>query len=157
MTPETAFQPTLGQTGSLTPHFADANKGTPASPRARGRRKTTTFCLRLTDEERKQLERAAGATPLGSFIRSRLLDGAAARRRPQRRAVADDVALARVLGRLGQSRLAGSLNQLAEAAHIGALPVTPEVATELRQACAEVRAMRRDLLRALGLSESGGP
>ena len=157
MTPESTFRPELRQEGSLTPHFVEASGVEPSSKPGGHKRKTKPFCVRLTEDERRRLERAAGREPLGSYIRSRLLEGQPARRRPQRRAVADDVALARVLGRLGQSRLASSLNQLAEAAHIGALPVTPEVAAEVRQACAEVRAMRRDLLRALGLQESGGP
>jgi hypothetical protein len=58
-----------------------------------------------------------------------------------------------VLASLGQSRIANNLNQLAKAVNIGALPVTPETESEIVEACAAVSAMRRDLMRALGIGE----
>lgn len=64
----------------------------------------------------------------------------------------DHAALARVLAALGQSHIAGNLNQLAKAAHIDALPVTPETEQEIGNACAAVLAMR-----ALGLMDGGAP
>lgn len=64
--------------------------------------------------------------------------------------------MARVLAGFGQSRIANNLNQLAKAVNIGALPVTAETEGEITEACTAVVAMRRDLLRALGLPE-GGP
>ena len=41
-------------------------------------------------------------------------------------------------------------NQLAKAANIGKLPLTPEVEEELIRTCAAVLAIRAELMRALG-------
>ena len=117
------------------------------------RRKSASapFSLRLTTEERATLERAAAGMPLGVFIRAKLFGGDLSPRRTRGRApVKDHKALARVLGALGQSRLASNLNQLAKAAHLGALPVTPELERELGEACAQIRGLRDELMRALG-------
>lgn len=114
------------------------------------------FSLRLSAEERAQLELAAGGQPLGAFIRERLLGGDLVPRRTRGRyPVKDHVALAQVLGALGASRLANNLNQLAKAAHMGALPVSPDVEEELKEACAAVREIRARLLTALGVTEGG--
>jgi hypothetical protein len=45
------------------------------------------------------------------------------------------------------------LNQIAKAAHMGALPVTPELEEDLQEACQAVRSMRSDLMRALGFPD----
>lgn len=109
------------------------------------------FSLRLSFEERAQLEEAAAGMPLGTFIREKLLGGDLTPRRTRgRNPVKDHAALAKVLGALGQSRLSSNLNQLAKAAHVGALPVTPEIEEQLTQACAEIRGLRSELMKALG-------
>jgi hypothetical protein len=115
------------------------------------------FSLRLTFEERAALEAQAGSMPLGAYIRSRLLGGAAMPRKAHRRPVKDDEALARVLGALGNARLANNLNQLARAANAGARPVTPETMQALIAACRDVRDMRASLMTALGLQPGGKP
>lgn len=89
--------------------------------------------------------------PLGAYIRSRLLAGAEIPRRRLRQPARDDARLGQILGALGQSRIANNLNQIAHAANLGALALTPEQAANLREGCQAVRAMRSDLLRALGL------
>jgi len=114
------------------------------------------FSLRLSAEQRRALETRAGTLPLGEYIRSRLFSDdprpEPVRRHP--RPVKDHKALAEVLARLGASRLASNLNQLARAANAGALPVTPETEAALRQACADIAAMRAALMRALGFKET---
>ena len=65
--------------------------------------------------------------------------------------VNDKDALLRVLGQLGQSRLANNLNQLAKQANLGTLPVTPDTEAELSAAAADIAAMRQILVHALGL------
>jgi len=69
----------------------------------------------------------------------------------------DRQALARVLALLGQSRISNNLNQLAHAANIGALPVTPETEAELAEAVRDVRTVRILLLTALGLKAESPP
>lgn len=120
------------------------------------RRKTPPpFSLRLSFEERFALQHAAAGLPLGAYIRNKLFDGDLTPRRTRgHHPVKDHAALAKVLGALGVSRLSSNLNQIARAAHIGALPVTPELEEELRDACAQIRGMRSDLLKALGHRET---
>lgn len=109
------------------------------------------FSLRLSEAERARLKAEAGNQPLGSYIRSRLLGDNAETRRRSRRPRIDEQTAARLLAALGKSRLANNLNQLARAANSGSLPLTPETEAALEQACADIRAIRLELMRALGL------
>ena len=112
----------------------------------------TPFSLRLTFEERAALEAAAGSEPLGRYIRKKVLGEDVAERKPYGKSpVKDHVALGRVLAGLGQSRLSNNLNQLARAVNSGSLPVTPDTDAYLRAACDDIRQIRSDLIRALGL------
>ena len=89
--------------------------------------------------------------PLGSYIRSRLLNGDGRPRRAYRKPVRDDRMLAELLGELGKARLASNLNQLARAANTGSLPVTEETLKFILTACKDVQQMRTMLMLALGL------
>lgn len=129
--------------------------GPPKPPRQSGH--PAPFSLRLTEAEREALEAQAGGMPLGAFIRSRLLDGTAEPRRARRRPLKDEAAFARLLGELGNARLANNLNQLAKAANTGSLPVTPETVQAILTACQDVRTMRACLLAALGFRPEDQP
>ena len=115
------------------------------------------FSLRLTPEERRQLEARAGGEPLGVYIRERLFGEQAGRSHKHRRRaqfiMTDHRALSQVLALLGQSRLASNLNQLARAANAGSLPVTPDIESALNAACEDVAAIRSLLMTALGIRE----
>lgn len=114
------------------------------------------FSLRLSFEERAQLEKEAAGEPVGAYIRQQLFNGKQKPRRTRGKfPVKDHAALGRVLAALGQSRIANNLNQLAKAANIGSLPVTPETEDAICRACKDVQAMRHDLLRALGTRRTG--
>jgi len=129
-----------------------------ASPEADEPKYPPTFSLRFTYEERALLDELAGDKPLSVYIREQLLgDDASPRKRRGNSPVKDKEALGRVVGALGASRLSANLNQLAKAVNSGSLPMTPEVETELKEACADVARMRDDLLRALGKSPGDGP
>lgn len=128
-------------------------------PRARDRRPGTAarpFSIRLTDDEKRILLARAGSVPLATYVRDLILrnDSQASRRRT-RNPVKDSEALARVLASLGQSRIANNLNQLARAVNIGVLPMASDAERDISEACEAVAAMRRDLIRALGLMEGG--
>lgn len=118
------------------------------------------FTIRLSEDERSLLEREAGKLSLSAHIRKKLLGNAALPRRggkpsrKQRKPYVDHVVIGKVLGLLGQSELALNMRSLAKAASMGALPVTPEIVEELQKACADIRAMRDMLVRALGVRES---
>lgn len=113
-----------------------------------------TFTLRLTPEDRARLERDAAGMSLGAYIRWRVFDpGSPLPRRRGKFPVKDQQALSKVLAALGQSRIANNLNQLAAAAHTGALPVTPDIESDLAEATRHVADMRRMLIAALALSD----
>ncbi|WP_299680580.1 hypothetical protein [uncultured Roseobacter sp.] len=130
-----------------------------ATQQAASQQKTgpAPFSVRFTFEERALLEKAAAGMPLGAYIRQKLFDGELTPRRVRgHKPVKDHAELARVLGALGQSRLSSNLNQIAKAAHLGALPVNPELEKELIEACNAIRSMRSDLMHALGFPGTGG-
>ncbi|WP_299632588.1 hypothetical protein [uncultured Roseobacter sp.] len=131
-----------------------------ATQQAALQKKTTPppFSIRFTFEERARLKKAAAGMPLGAYIRQKLFEGELTQRRTRgKNPVKDHTELARVLGALGASRLSSNLNQIAKAAHLGALPVTPELEEELGQACRDIRNMRTDLMKALGFPDAEGP
>jgi len=98
---------------------------------------------------------AAGA-PLGAYIKSKLLDGMpAGRKRRKVLTIEDREALARALALLGRSDLLHSLQDMAHAAEIGTLLVTPETEAELRTALSAVQDIRAALLDALGHRTGG--
>ena len=74
-------------------------------------------------------------------------------RRPARKSNkpnVDHVVLAKLLGLLGKSRLSQNMNQIAKAAHMGALPVSDELEAELALACQDIKDMRDTLISAMG-------
>lgn len=112
------------------------------------------FSLRLSFEERAQLERDAAGLSLSAYVRERIFDGS--KTTPRRRGkfpVKDQKALASVLAMLGQSRLANNLNQLAHAANTGSLAVTPDTEASLKGACRDIASIRHMLMVALGLMD----
>ncbi|MEZ5692259.1 MAG: plasmid mobilization relaxosome protein MobC [Altererythrobacter sp.] len=111
------------------------------------------FSLRLTFEERAQLEDAAGDLALGAYIRGELFKGGRPKRRRTRgkRPVKDYKELSRLFALLGKTRMASNLNQLAHAANSGSLIMTPESEEKLKQAADDLHFIRITLMRALGL------
>lgn len=106
--------------------------------------------LRMTFEEKANLEKAAAGMSLAAYIRWRLF--APDMPPPRTRGnfpVKDHKALAQLLALLGQSRLANNVNQLARAANTGSLPVTPDTEEALLTAVREVAKMRALLIQAL--------
>lgn len=108
------------------------------------------FSLRLTDDERQQLEAKAGAMPLASYIKSVVFDASAPVYRKRRKPpVTEQQLLAEVLARLGQTRHANNLNQIAKAIHQGTLYVDDELAADINAALADIAWMRVTLMNAL--------
>lgn len=110
------------------------------------------FSLRFSEEERAILRARAGKRSMGEYIRGVLFgSGVSARKVKRRNPSETDKENAAQLAGLGQSRLASNMNQIAKAAHMGALPVTPDLVEELWKACEDIRTMRRALVGSLGL------
>ena len=134
----------------MSKEFIAASHPVPAK-----KKRPAPFSMRFTDEERAKLDRDAGNRSWASYIRERLFGNEAVPRRSGQRKIqkptVDNEAVARALGELGRSRLASNMNQIAKAANMGLLPVTPELAQELNQACDDIRLIRRALIAAAGL------
>ncbi len=138
----------LEETLPLKPEFDKSTDPTPPVRRA------SPFSLRFSGEDRARLERDAAGMSLAAYIRWRLFDPESKPPRHRGKApVKDHQALSAVLALLGKSGLSNNLNQLARAVHTGSLPVSPDVEVELREAFAEITAMRALLIDALGLRE----
>lgn len=114
--------------------------------------------MRLNEGERARLIAEAKGAPLGTYIKAKVLgDSAPLRLRRVGIPIEDRTALAQLVALLGQSRIANNLNQLAYAANIGSLPVTPETEAELLAALRDLRELRRLLMIALGLQPDETP
>jgi hypothetical protein len=112
--------------------------------------------VRATGEQIAEIERrakAAGKSRNAFMLWRALGDDYKPPRVYHRKPVKDDQALARLLAKLGETRLASNINQLAKATNSGSLPVTPDVAAALHQSADEIAAMSRMLRAALGFPE----
>jgi hypothetical protein len=114
------------------------------------------FSIRLSFDERAQLQQAAGNMALGAYIREKLLTNPEERKYTRKPPVEDQRALARLLAELGKAHLANNLNQLAKAVHTGSLDVTPDTERLIREAYTEIMWMRETLVAALGIEPKGG-
>ena len=109
--------------------------------------------LRLTEDERVQLEEDAGGSSLSAHIRECMFGGRVARRVVP---AVDRVLLARILAQLGGSRMANNLNQIAHHANCGSLIMEEATEEEINEACAHIAWMRVKLIEALGLKNQSG-
>ncbi len=121
------------------------------------------YSIRFSEDERARLNRDAGALSWAAYIRLKLFcdDGNPPPRkkltRKKHSPSAELAVLAQLLGAIGKSELAPSMRDIASAAKVGALPVTPELEQELFAACAAIQDMRSELISALGIKAQGGP
>lgn len=111
--------------------------------------------LRVTDEEREMLKAAAAGMSVSAYIRKCVFGDATAPRKIRSKVpVKDQAALARILGMMGQSRIANNLNQLAYQANAGSLLIDEKSEKEINEAYTHTLFMRAELVKALGLIES---
>ena len=109
------------------------------------------FPLRLSREERKELNRLAGGRPLGDFIKDALFDKKLRPPQPNKAPMQDQKLLAKILGALGKSRIASNINQLAKAANSGSLPVNEDVLKALFEVMRTIEWMRKSLIEGMGI------
>lgn len=111
--------------------------------------------LRFTADEIERLRSAAGNMTLSAYVRRQIFGSEHGfRKSSSRRPLADQQAMARLLGRLGQSGIPENIARLAQDSRAGCLAVDDETEAAIRDACAFVREMRDDLVAALGLTET---
>jgi len=121
------------------------------------RRKTAPrITLRLTEEELAKLRHLSAGISISAYIRKCLFGKNTAPRKVKSRIpVKDQEALARVLGLLGQSRMANNLNQIAYQANCGSLLLDEQTEDEIKVACATIAFIRVKLIEALGFKGGG--
>lgn len=123
----------------------------PAARPPRKKSRLTPVSVRFTAEERAQIEREAGQKSLSLYVRERLFGESAKRAPSPRTPLQDHAALAQVLSALGRSNLAHDFDALLQEVRGGSLPLSSETEAAIGQACADIAAIRRDLVKALGL------
>jgi len=147
---------------SIKKTFDQVNSG----PKTRSKTKPKVpppFSLRLSWDERKQLEREAGRMSLSAHTRSKLFGDSDTAVGPRKRSTrkshqptTNHVLLAQLLGTFGQSELGRSMLALSVAAQCGALPVDEELTDKLHSACDNISEMRQMLVVALGIKPQSG-
>lgn len=132
-------------------HASNATKKEP-------QKRPAPLSLRLTSEQRAELEQLAGGRPLGGYIKNRLFDGSAKPNsfRAYGGTVEDRKLLAQVLRALGSSNIIKTLGKLRAADDNRVLIMSEAANFAVHQACRDIAIMRRDLVVALGLKAGGG-
>ncbi len=137
-------------TQAIADHFNGFSYGR-QSPSDKPQKRPPPYSIRFTDKEREILQREAKGASWADYIRECVFGRDFTPRQCGRQDKASHAVLAKLLGELGKSRLASNLNQIAKAVNMGALPVTPDLEAELKEACADIRMMRDALISALGI------
>ena len=138
--------------GSVSPNTLKPSFSAAIKPALSRKKRTPPVSVRFNDDERAWLEQRAAGRPLSAVIREAVLTGSGTARTPRRRMpVKDHEALARLLSLLGRSEIGQMLGGILLAVKLGELHLDDETHESLREACSDVAAMRRDLVKALGL------
>lgn len=133
----------------LTPSFLSA--AAKPEPKPKRKKRPSPISIRVTDEERAELQAMAGRTPVGAYIKECVFKGRTPRKSRHSNPIEDFDALARVLSALGRSDVFRNLDALVAQAEAGTLDLSDEHLQTVLAACACVTSMRSDLIRALGL------
>ncbi len=141
----------MAKTQALSQERSSA--GEPRTADTATKRRQPPFSLRLTPEERGQLERDAVGQSIAEHVKAILFKDAPRTHPRGKTPVKDHQALGEVLAKLGASRISNNLNQLAYAANTGNLPFDPETIQRLNEAYQHVREIRDLLIKSLGLKE----
>lgn len=113
--------------------------------------------IRLSDDEYARLRRDAGVLSMAAYIRLKVFgeEKSAPRRKAYMRKKTSPsselVMIGHMLGGLGVSEIAANLNDIAKAARIGAMPVSPQLEREIQAACDAVQDMKARLITVLGV------
>lgn len=107
------------------------------------RKRPAPLSVRVTTDERKQIEKMAGDQSLNRYIRSRILKD-----RPGQNGASRET-LARLLAELGGSEIAPNLRMIAKSVEIGALILDAKTRDQLNEALTAIITLRAELIKAL--------
>lgn len=138
----------LAQVMKAKPAFDTATK--PEKRTKKRKKYPSPVTFRPTDEERAMLKEDAAGMSQSAYIRMCVFGNRASKRDiPE----TDRILIAQILARLGESRIANNLNQIAYHANIGSLVLDDVTIEEINEACLQVAWMRTQLIQALGLKD----
>ncbi len=145
-------RPTLNENDVSAKNLFQAASAAPQPEKTKYPRIT----LRLSEDELTRLKTLSQGMTLSAYIRKCLFGKNVTLRKVRNRApVKDQKSLARVLGLLGETRIANNLNQIAYEANCGSLLLDEQTEIRLNEASKHVFYIRKELVKALGLSDHG--
>ncbi|MEM7620469.1 MAG: hypothetical protein AAF228_08390 [Pseudomonadota bacterium] len=116
------------------------------------KKSSSILSIRLNDDEHARLIELAGTMPLSTYIKSVVFKGDRVTSKPGRKSrnpVKDHKMLAEVLACLGRNRLNERLSEVAISVQNSAF-YDDRIEADIKQACADIHAIRVMLMRALG-------
>lgn len=126
-----------------------------ANQKPKQKKSSPRITMRLTENELGRLKEASAGTSVSAYIRKKLFGRNVSLRKTRSRVpVNDEIILVQVLGKLGESRMANNLNQLAYQANTGSLLIDEATEEEIKLACAQIAWMRVKLVEALGIKNT---
>ncbi len=139
--------PSNNSVPELRPDFKTA-----VSSQKQKKKRIAPLSIRLSGEQREQLERDAIGMSLNAYVLSKLFDDDAKPKRKRRMPTKRDKAIASALRQFGQCGIVTYLYRQLLAVEEGRLRLPAEQEAELRTACAGLEDIRRDLIEAMGLN-----
>lgn len=119
----------------------------------RRKKRPAPLSLRLSPDEREQLEHMAGNIPISTYIKGRLF--AANDNTPpdmhDYTPVTEKQLLAKILGMLARMEIFLTIKGLLKIMESGQATLKPETEDALQAACNDISAIRRDLIKAQGI------
>lgn len=141
----------LSQNGLLSPTFEETAKSKETTRnRYKSKNADHRVTIRITEDEFDQLVADSEGMSQSAYIRQCLFGNKASKRVVPE---ADRLLLAQILAKLGESRIANNLNQIAYHANCGSLVLDDVTIEEINEACFQVAWMRTQLIEALGLKD----
>lgn len=124
-----------------------------ATLKPKKRKRPSPVFIRFSAEELERLRAEAGSRSLNGYIRSRLFGSTIKTRRAPLSTKPNTAPLSLLLRNLGDWDLTWALKELELGVDEGVILLDVDTCNTVREACADIAAMRHELMRALGLRD----